>query len=88
MAENGVTLANSVYSELMTIPRHQEGTLVSQPMKTLNKAKRHNSFIDNLVICLDQAKPCLLHTVSDLAVVAGCKINLKIYLSPKKTILV
>ena len=52
VAENGVTLTNDVYSELM-MPRHQEGTVVSQPMKTLNKPKRYNSFIDNLVICLD-----------------------------------
>jgi len=53
VAENGVALANDVYSDLMTIPRHQVGTLVSQPMKTLKKPKRHNSFIDNLAICLD-----------------------------------
>ena len=53
VAENGVILTNDVYSELMMIPRHQEGTVVSQPMKTLNKPKRYNSFTDNLVICLD-----------------------------------
>jgi hypothetical protein len=53
VAENGVTLTNDVYSELMMIPKHQEGTVISQPMKMLNKPKRYNSFIDNLVICLD-----------------------------------
>jgi hypothetical protein len=53
VAENGVTLNNDVYSELMTIPRHQEGAMVSQPMKTLNKPKRYNSYIDNYIICLD-----------------------------------
>jgi len=86
--ENGVTLTNDVYSELMTIPRHQDGTVVSQPMKTLNKPKRYKSSIDNLVICLDLAEHLLLQIVSDPALVAGCKINLKICLSPTKTIMV
>ena len=88
MAENGVPLTNDVYSELMMIRRYQEGTVVSQPMKMLNKPKRYNSFIDNLVICLDYAKPHLLQTVSDLALIAGCEINLKICVSSTKTIMV
>jgi hypothetical protein len=62
VAENGVTLTNDVYSELMMIPRHQEGTMVSQPMKTLNKPKRDISFIVWLLVWIRPSlvfyRPC------------------------------
>ena len=58
VAENGGTLTDDVYSELMMTPRHQQETMVSKPMRTSTNPKE--AMVSQIIWLFDWIRPNLI----------------------------